>query len=445
MPHFNLFKKRNKKNILSLNSNCNNNIKSSTSLGLTADDLPNNNFIAVVDVGVQSVRKNGKRKKNWKNALIRLHHIWPSTTNCYSRKKRSSRNKKILRTTDKENITNTFDVIENNVYRATKSSITSSSTTEYDQKNDSENVVAKVHITSRFISTKADVPLKEDFRDEEIDFVENDKTKTTLIERCATIPRRSSETEVLARKGRFTIIREGDNNNNVSSRTGEGYKSLSSSYSSCCTISQSRSSSSSSLPVSLSELPDSPSFKGSIRIKSHEQLSPISPYYLNSPICSSPLSSNYYYYNSLSPRRASDSFAHHQSNLVYFNNKSLPSSQSYPCYNKPTLYITPLPKPHSSPIPIPTPILVSSSLKQSPFTSTFNRPNSVNSRDSLSLPDTPYSSTSTTTTTSIVSTPSGRKFELEGSYFSNNSTFSPGSNNNFGPKRRRKFIVETFE
>ncbi|CAI2170919.1 9667_t:CDS:2 [Funneliformis geosporum] len=383
MPHFNFFKKKNTQSRLSINGNFNN-INTSTSLGLTVGDLPNNNTIATVDVDVQKVRKNGKRKKNWKNALISLDD------------------------------------------HATKCSVASSSTIKSNQKNDSENVAEKVHVISRFISTKADdsdILLQEDSLDEEFDNVENDKTKTTLIERYAIIPRRSSETEVLARKGRFTIIREADNNNNVSSRTGESRKSLSSSYSSCCTISQSRSSSCSSLLVSLSDSPDSPVFKGSIKIRSHEQLSPISTYYSNSPIYSSPLSSNYYHYNSKSPRRASDSFAHHQNNLVQFNNKSLPSS--YPSH-KPTLYIlsTSLPRQNfisqnttcSSPTslpqlsPAPTPTLISSSLKQYPFT-----------------------------------TPSGRKFELEGSYFPNNSTSSSGSNNNFGSKRRRQFIIETFE
>jgi hypothetical protein len=335
------------------------------------------------------------------------------------------------------------------------------------KEDNSENLVKKVNTPpSRFISISNTKNIINDSRDDEFDL--NDKTKLTLIEKCATIPRRSSETEVLIKKGRFTIIREAENNFTFS-RTGENNKSLPSSYSSC-------SSSCSSLPVSLFESPDS--LKGSIKIRknidplilasihSNSPLSSVSPYFSNTQICSSPLSSSFTFNsdnNNKNPRRASDSIAHHFRHDNISNNKQLSIIHSQKSHV--ILKHSPTSSPHTSPNSTPTSTLVSpiskpsstiiksnntSSISQSNNTSSTPQSNTQSNHHSNhdsnhSYPDTPHSTTSTiSTTTSIVSAPSGRIFELEGSYFPNNSVSpsSPVSNNS--SKRRRKFIIETW-
>ncbi|RIA88743.1 hypothetical protein C1645_774149 [Glomus cerebriforme] len=350
------------------------------------------------------------------------------------------------------------------------------------QKDNSENVIKKVNVHSRFISvskntnTMNDDLLVDDSRDDEFDLIINDKTKTTLIEKCATIPRRSSETEVLVKKGRFTIIREADNKFSTS-RTGESNnnKSFPSSYSSySSTTSQSCCSSCSSLPVSLFESSDSLTFKGTTKIRknndqftlahiySNSPLSSFSPYYSNSQMCSSPLSLSFashsnYHFNNKNLRRASDSVAHHynfssQHDNTSYNNKqpTLPSQNS-PIILQHNLSYSPTSSPQISPDTTPTSTLISPISKSTSSTSTVIKPitqQNQSNRDSTSFPDiphTPHSTTSTiSTTTSIVSTPSGRIFELEGSYFPNNSV-SPSSTGSNGSKRRRKFIIETCE
>lgn len=503
MPHFKFFKKKNTHNTLGRMNNNNNTTTAATNTtttshdGINAGGLPTN-------IDVRSVGKNdGKEKKNWKNILLRLHQtILSDTTICCSiRKNQRKRNKNInsqdvnnvcmddeikmdhVNDDDKENNLNNENNnlvkeiiindnnIDDNIIEEDSRDLdieSSSKSINIDQiqsiKQDfSENLVKKP--SSRFISISntKNIDSLNISRDDEFDLY--DKSKMTLIEKCATIPRRSSETEVLIKKGRFTIIREANNNNYSISRSGESNKSLPSSYSSC-------SSSCSSLPVSLFESPDF--FKGSTKIRknndhllltsfhSNSPLSSISPYFSNSQMCSSPLSSSFTFHsenNNKNPRRASDSVAHHykissqHDNIS--NNKQLsiiPLQRSHIIHQH-----SPTSSPHTSPNTTPTSTLVSPLSKSFSSTSTIIKPNNTQSnthsnqsnRDSNSYPDTPHSTTSTiSTTTSIVSTPSGRIFELEGSYFPNNSV-SPSSsgsnNNNLSSKRRRKFIIETFE
>lgn len=500
MPHFKFIKKKNTHNTLGRMNNNNtttaatNTTTTTSHDGINAGGLPTN-------IDVRSVRKNdGKEKKNWKNILLRLHQtILSDTTICCSiRKNQRKRNKNInsqdvinnvnnvcmddeikmdyVNDDDKENNLNNEnnnivkEIIDDNdnimvkleedsrdlVIESSSNSINIDQIQSIKQDN-SENLVKKA--SSRFISISntKNIDSPNISRDDEFDL--NDKSKMTLLEKCATIPRRSSETEVLIKKGRFTVIREANNNYSIS-RSYESNKSLPSSYSSC-------SSSCSSLPVSLFESPVS--LKGSTKIRknsdhlvltssihSNSPLSSISPCFSNSQMCSSPLSSSFTFHSeniNKNPRRASDSVAHHYKISSQHDNISNNKQLSIIPLQQRSHVIhqhSPTSSPHTSPNTTPTSTLVSPLSKSFSSTSTIIKPNNTQSnRDSNPYPDTPHSTTSTiSTTTSIVSTHSGRIFELEGSYFPNNSV-SPSSpvsnNNNLSSKRRRKFIIETCE
>ncbi|CAG8654540.1 12284_t:CDS:2 [Rhizophagus irregularis] len=272
------------------------------------------------------------------------------------------------------------------------------------KQDNSENLVKKP--SSRFISISntKNIDSLNISRDDEFDLY--DKSKMTLIEKCATIPRRSSETEVLIKKGRFTIIREANNNNYSISRSGESSTKI-------------RKNTDHLLLTSF---------------HSNSPLSSNSPYFSNSQMCSSPLSSSFTFHsenNNKNPRRASDSVAHHYKISSQHDNISnhkqlsiIPLQRSHIIHQH-----SPTSSPHTSPNTTPTSTLVSPLSKSFSSISTIIKPNNTQSNT--------HSNQS-----------NRRIFELEGSYFPNNSV-SPSSsgsnNNNLSSKRRRKFIIETFE